>query len=111
MSLEKELQKCKKSAEVGYQLASRKYSEIRDTLREEEKKITETNRKQNELSLIQNSSIVEEQIKALTLLKTRVESIGRDIIALHAQQKGQPYGTARRRNGRKIYTYGNTHAR
>ena len=87
MSLEEELQKCKKSAEVGYQLASRKYSEIRDTLHEEEKKITETNRKQNELSLIQNSSIVEEQIKALALLKTRVESIGKDIIALRAQQK------------------------
>lgn len=86
-SIKMELIHFREHAEKGYKLASQKYSEIRDTLREEEKKIKETNRKQNELSLLQNSSIIDEQMKALTLLKTRVENIGKDIIALHAQQK------------------------
>ncbi len=86
-SIKAELLQCQKHAEKGYQLAAQKYGEIRDTLREEEKKITEAQRKQNELSLVKNSSVIDKQINALALLKTRVEDIGKDIIALHAQQK------------------------
>ena len=87
IAIETELMNCRKCADKGYRLAAQKYGEIRDNLREEEKKITETNSRQNELSLVKNSSIIDEQMKAIALLKARVENIGKDIIALHNQQK------------------------
>ena len=66
-SIKAELLQCQKHAEKGYQLAAQKYGEIRDTLREEEKKITEAQRKQNELSLVKNSSVIDKQMNALAL--------------------------------------------
>lgn len=85
--LKSELENCRKSAEKGYALAAQKYGEIRETLREEENKLLEAERKQNEFSQVKNSAIIAEQTEALTALKNRVENIGRDIITLHAQQK------------------------
>jgi len=85
--LKSELANCRKSAEKGYALAAQKYGEIRETLREEENKLLEAERKQNEFSQVKNSAIIAEQTEALTALKNRVENIGRDIITLHAQQK------------------------
>lgn len=85
--LKSELANCRKSAEKGYALAAQKYGEIRETLREEESKLLEAERKQNEFSQVKNSALIAEQTEALTALKNRVENIGRDIITLHAQQK------------------------
>lgn len=86
-SIKNELAQCRNAADKGYKLAADKYAEIRETLREEEEKIAETNRKQNELSQVKNSSLIEDQMKGMEFLKKRVESIGDDVIALHAQQK------------------------
>ncbi|MBR3050088.1 MAG: hypothetical protein IKG61_01380 [Selenomonadaceae bacterium] len=60
-SIERELARCRQSAEEGYNLANAKYSDIKNTLIDAAKTLSKTDAEQSQVSRIRNSELVENQ--------------------------------------------------
>ena len=55
------LRQCNSYAEKGYELAKNSYEEIHQALLKEEQKVLEANRRQNQMTRIANSSVLQRQ--------------------------------------------------
>ena len=62
-SIERELVRCRQSAEEGYNLANAKYSDIKNTLIDASKSLSKTDAEQSKVKRIQNTELVENQKK------------------------------------------------
>lgn len=86
-SIERELVKCRQSAEEGYELANAKYSDIKNTLIDADKSLSKTDAEQNQVSRIRNTELVENQKNALRRLTDEVSKIGNDLQNLRGRMK------------------------
>ena len=86
-SIERELVKCKQSAEEGYDLANAKYRDIKNTLNDAANTLSKTDAEQSQVSRIRNTELVEEQRKELQRLKNRIDYIGSDLQSLRGRMK------------------------
>ena len=86
-SIEKELQRCRESAEEGYSLASRKYDEIKNALIEESRRLSSAGTEQILFPRIKSTELVDKQKEDLRRLTDSVSLIQADIKALHERQK------------------------
>ena len=86
-SIEKELQKCRESAEEGYKLAADNYNEIQNALTEESQRLSSTSAEQVKFSRIKSSELVDKQKEELRHLTDSVARIKKDLDALRERQK------------------------
>lgn len=86
-SIERELVKCKQSAEEGYELANAKYAEIKDTLIEAARNLSKTDMEQSQVSRIRNTELVEKQKDELRRLTDEIKPIGDDLQNLRGRMK------------------------
>ena len=85
--IERELAKCRESAEEGYRLANGKYSEIKDTLLDAAKSLSKTDAEQSQVKRIKNTELVERQKDELRRLTDSVKKIGDDLQSLRGRMK------------------------
>lgn len=86
-SIERELVRCKQSAEEGYALANAKYSDIKNTLIDAAKTLSKTDAEQSQVSRIRNTELVEKQKSELQQLRNRIDYIGGDLQNLRGRMK------------------------
>ena len=86
-TLIEELEQCKTYAQEGHQLAIRQYNEIKNTLIDEARKIDEAGKKQNQMSRIKNTELIDLQKRGLEDLTSYINKIYDDIQMLHDKQK------------------------
>lgn len=86
-SIERELQKCRESAEEGYSLANAKYSDIKNTLNNAANSLSKTDAEQNQVTRIRNTELVEKQKTELQRLRSRINYIGSDLQSLRGLMK------------------------
>lgn len=86
-SIERELERCRQSAEEGYELANAKYSDIKNTLVDATKSLSKTDAEQSQVSRIRNTELVERQKSELQQLRNRIEHIGDDLQNLRGRMK------------------------
>ena len=86
-SIERELARCRQSAEEGYNLANAKYSDIKNTLIDAAKTLSKTDAEQSQVSRIRNSELVENQKSELQQLRSRIDYIGDDLQNLRGRMK------------------------
>ena len=108
-SIEYELEKCRQSAQEGYELASGKYNAIRQTLKEAADTLQKTDVEQNQVKRIQNTELIEKQKQELQRLVNAVTPIKDDLEDLRRRSKDFSIVVAH--NGGKINAYGNFDAR
>ena len=82
--IEKELAKLHSVAELGYELALKKYEEIQQTLNAEAAEISQTDRKQDETSRIKNVDKLKSQLQDVRKISAEIMQ---DIQTLHDNQK------------------------
>ena len=87
MTLEEELQHCRKFAEEGYQLANNYYNEIKNTLVDVARKIDNADYEQNRMERVKNTGLMNQQKRDLKELADYVNKIHDDIEMLHDRQK------------------------
>ena len=86
-SIERELIRCRQSAEEGYELANAKYSDIKNTLIDAANSLSKTDKEQSQVSRIRNSELVENQKSELQQLRNRIDYIGSDLKNLRGRMK------------------------
>ena len=86
-SIERELVRCRQSAEEGYDLANTKYSDIKNTLIEASRNLSQTSAEQSQVSRIRNTELVENQKNALRRLTDEVSKIGSDLQSLRGRMQ------------------------
>lgn len=86
-SIERELVRCRQSAEEGYELANAKYSDIKNTLIDAANTLSKTDKEQSQVSRIRNSELVEKQKSELQQLRNRIDYIGSDLNNLRGRMK------------------------
>ncbi len=86
-SIERELVKCKQSAEEGYLLAQGKYSDIKKTLNDAENQLSKTDSEQRKVKRIQNTELVKKQKEELRRLTSEVLKIGDALQNLRGRMK------------------------
>lgn len=86
-SIERELVRCKQSAEEGYDLASAKYSDIKNTLIEAANSLSKTDAEQSQVKRIQNTELVAKQKDELQRLRNLIDYIGGDLQSLRGRMK------------------------
>lgn len=86
-SIERELERCKQSAEEGYELANAKYSDIKNTLIDAANSLSKTDKEQSQVSRIRNSELVKKQTSELQQLRNRIDYIGSDLQNLRGRMK------------------------
>lgn len=86
-SIERELVRCRQSAEEGYSLANAKYSDIENTLIDAANSLSKTDAEQNQVSRIRNTELVKKQRAELQQLKKRIDHIGGDLQNLRGRMK------------------------
>ena len=86
-SIERELVKCRQSAEEGYELANAKYSDIKNTLIDAANSLSKTDKEQSQVSRIRNTALVEKQKSELQQLRNRIDYIGSDLNNLRGRMK------------------------
>ncbi|MBR0288538.1 MAG: 50S ribosome-binding GTPase, partial [Selenomonadaceae bacterium] len=86
-SIERELERCRQSAEEGYALANAKYSDIKNTLIDAANSLSKTDKEQSQVSRIRNSELVEKQKSELQQLRNRIDYIGSDLNNLRGRMK------------------------
>ena len=86
-SIERELIRCRQSAEEGYELANAKYSDIKNTLIDAANSLSKTDKEQSQVSRIRNTELVEKQKSELQQLRNRIEHIGDDLQNLRGRMK------------------------
>jgi len=86
-SIERELVRCRQSAEEGYELANAKYSDIKNTLVDAAKTLSKTDAEQSQVSRIRNTELVEKQKSELQQLRNRIDYIGGDLKNLRGRMK------------------------
>ena len=86
-SIERELERCRQSAEEGYELANAKYSDIKNTLIDAAKSLSKTDAEQSRVKRIQNTELVEKQKSELQQLRNRIDYIGGDLKNLRGRMK------------------------
>lgn len=86
-SIERELIRCRQSAEEGYELANAKYSDIKNTLIDAANSLSKTDKEQSQVSRIRNTELVEKQKSELQQLKKRIDYIGDDLQSLRGRMK------------------------
>lgn len=85
--IERELARCRQSAEEGYELANAKYSDIKNTLIDAAKSLSKTDAEQSQVKRIQNTELVENQKEELQRLRNRIDYIGSDLQSLRGRMK------------------------
>ena len=85
-SIERELARCRESAEEGYALASAKYSDIENTLLDAQNSLSKTDAEQ-QVSRLKNDELVANQQANLDELKRRIGYIGGDLQNLRGRMK------------------------
>lgn len=86
-SIERELQKCRESAEEGYKLATNNYNEIKNAVIEEAQRLSSTSAEQVQFSRIKSTELVDKQKDELRHLTDNVTLIKEDLDALRERQK------------------------
>ena len=86
-SIERELERCRQSAEEGYALANAKYSDIKNTLVDAAKTLSKTDAEQSRVSRIRNTELVAKQKSELQQLRNRIDYIGGDLQNLRGRMK------------------------
>lgn len=86
-SIERELVRCRQSAEEGYQLAQENFNEIKATLLDAAKKLSATDREQNQITRLRNTELIETQKDELRRLINAVKPIGNDLYNLRGRTK------------------------
>ena len=86
-SIERELVRCRQSAEEGYELANAKYSDISNTLIDATNSLSKTDKEQSQVSRIKNTELVEKQKLELQQLRKRIDYIGGDLQNLRGRMK------------------------
>ena len=86
-SIERELVRCRQSAEEGYELANAKYSDIKNTLIDAANSLSKTDKEQSQVSRIRNSELVKKQTSELQQLRNRIDYIGSDLQNLRGRMK------------------------
>lgn len=86
-SIERELIRCRQSAEEGYDLANAKYSDIKNTLIDAANSLSKTDKEQSQVSRIRNTELVEKQKSELQQLRKRIDYIGDDLQNLRGRMK------------------------
>ena len=86
-SIERELIRCRQSAEEGYELSNAKYSDIKDTLIDADNSLSKTDAEQSQVSRIRNTELVAKQKSELQQLRNRIEHIGGDLQNLRGRMK------------------------
>jgi len=86
-SIERELERCRQSAEEGYALASGKYAEIKNTLVDAAESLSKIDAEQNKITRIQNVELVDNQKDGLRQLTAAVNPIGDELKRLREQTK------------------------
>ena len=85
--LEEELKNCQQYAKEGYKLADSQYNEILKTLRNESIKIKDAGQRQNAISRVKNTELMNQQQIALNKMANYIDKIHNDIQMLHNNQK------------------------
>ena len=86
-SIERELIRCRESAEEGYQFAQENFNEIKETLLDASKKLSATDREQNQITRLRNTELIETQKDELRRLINAVKPIGDDLYNLRGRTK------------------------
>ena len=86
-SIERELERCRQSAEEGYDLANAKYSDIKNTLIDAANTLSKTDAEQSQVQRIQNTELVDKQKAELQRLRNRIDYIGADLQSLRGLMK------------------------
>ena len=86
-TIERELTKCRESAEEGYRLAAENYNKIKDTLVEAAHKLNAADTEQNQFTRIKNTELVDTQKGELKKLTDSVKRIRDDLKKLHERSK------------------------
>ena len=81
------LRQCNSYAEKGYELAKSSYEEIHRALLKEEQKVNEANRRQNQMTRIANSSVLQRQNNNFEEFKHMDLTLKNDLDLLHRNQK------------------------
>ena len=81
------LRQCNSYAEKGYKLAKSSYEEIHQALLQEEQKVLEANRRQNQMTRIANSSVLQRQNNNFEEFKRMDLTLKNDLDLLHRNQK------------------------
>ena len=81
------LRQCNSYAEKGYELAKSSYEEIHRALLKEEQKVNEANRRQNQMTRIANSSVLQRQNNNFEEFKRMDLELKRNLELLHNNQK------------------------
>ena len=81
------LRQCNSYAEKGYELAKNSYEEIHQALLKEEQKVLEANRRQNRMTRIANSSVLQRQKNNFEEFKRMDLALKKDLDLLHRNQK------------------------
>ena len=81
------LRQCNSYAEKGYELAKNSYEEIHQALLQEEQKVLEANRRQNQMTRIANSSVLQRQNNNFEEFKRMDLTLKNDLDLLHRNQK------------------------
>lgn len=81
------LRQCNSYAEKGYELAKNSYEEIHQALLKEEQKVLEANRRQNQMTRIANSSVLQRQKNNFEEFKRMDLELKKDLDLLHRNQK------------------------
>lgn len=81
------LRQCNSYAEKGYELAKNSYEEIHQALLQEEQKVLEANRLQNQMTRIANSSVLQRQNNNFEEFKRMDLTLKNDLDLLHRNQK------------------------
>lgn len=81
------LRQCNSYAEKGYKLAKSSYEEIHQALLQEEQKVLEANRRQNQMTRIANSSVLQRQNNNFEEFKHMDLTLKNDLDLLHRNQK------------------------
>lgn len=81
------LKQCNSYAEKGYELAKNSYEEIHQALLQEEEKVLEANRRQNQMTRIANSSVLQRQNSNFKELKYMDLTLKDNLELLHRNQK------------------------
>ena len=81
------LRQCNSYAEKGYELAKSSYDEIHQALLKEEQKVNEANRRQNQMTRIANSAVLQRLNNDFAEFKRMDLELKRDLELLHNNQK------------------------
>ena len=86
-SIERELVRCREFAEEGYRLAQENFNEIKATLLDAAKKLSATDKEQNQVTRLRNTELIETQKGELLRLMNAVKPIGNDLDNLRGRTK------------------------